>query len=88
MMDLLYQKGVITDDDSKKIDNKIGKEKMRYLIAEIIIRSLKSKHSEKYKYFLQSMEESEDIDLKNTAEELGKLSQHSLFCPFGLLGRP
>ena len=88
MMDLLYQKSVITNDENKEIRNKIGKEKMRHLITEIIIPSLNLEHSEKYKYFLQSMEESEDIDLKNTAEELGKLSQHSLFCPFRLLVRP
>ena len=74
MMDSLFQKSVITNVEYRKIRKKNGKERMRYLITEIIIPSLNLKHSEKYKYFLQSMEESENIDLKDTAKELGKLS--------------
>ena len=88
MMSLLFSKRVITDNERKEIDTKIGEVKMAYLILDIIIPSLNQTLSKKYKYFLQSMEESNDIDLKSTAEKFGKLKWHSIFCPFGLLFRP
>ena len=88
MMSLLFSKRVITDNERKEIDTKIGEVKMAYLILDIIIPSLNQTLSKKYKYFLQSMEESNDIDLKSTVEKFGKLNWHSIFCPFGLLLRP
>ena len=72
MMSLLFSKSVITDSERKDIDAKIGDAKMTYLIADIILPSLNQNLSKKYKYLLQSMEESDDIDLKSTAERFGK----------------
>ena len=67
----LYANEVITADEKTKIKSKVGDEKMEYLIVDIIIASLKHKHSKKYKAFLEVMEESEDIDLQDTAKMLG-----------------
>ena len=69
----LYAKSVITNDERRTIDNRIGQEKMMYLIADIIIPSLKLNLCKKYKGFLEVMEESDDIALTSTAERLGKL---------------
>ena len=82
MMSSLFSKRVITDNERKEIDTRIGDGKMTYLIVDIILPSLNQNFSKKYKYFLQSLEESDDIDLKSTAEKLGKLNWHSIFCPF------
>ena len=81
MMSSLFSKRVITDNERKEIDTRIGDGKMTYLIVDIILPSLNQNFSKKYKYFLQSLEESDDIDLKSTAEKLGKLNWHSIFCP-------
>ena len=70
MESLLYSKEVITTDEKNIIFLQIGCKKMDYLLARIIIPSLKGKYSEKYKLFLEAMKESEDIDLNNTAKML------------------
>ena len=67
----LYANGVITADEKTKIKSKVGNEKMGYLIVDIIIPSLKVKHSKKYKGFLEAMEDSEDTALQDTAKMLG-----------------
>ena len=69
----LYASGVITTEEKRIIDSKIGSEKMDYLIVEIIIPSLELGNGKKYKSFLKAMEESEDTDLQYTAKMLGKL---------------
>ena len=69
----LYANEVITIEEKRLIDSKIGHEKMDYLIAEIIIPSLKQGFDQKYKSFLKAMEDSEDTDLRSTAKMLGKL---------------
>ena len=73
MMASLFAKDVITNEERKIIDVKLGEEKMMYLIADIIIRSLNINNYAKYKGFLEAMEESKDSNLKSTAEKLGKL---------------
>ena len=73
MMGSLFAKDVITNEERKIIGDKIGEEKMMYLIADIIIPSLKINNYTKYKGFLEAMEESDDSDLKSTVERLGKL---------------
>ena len=73
MKDLLFAKRVITNDERKMIDDRVGEEKMMYLIIDIIIPSLELYNYMKYKRFLEAMEQSDDIDLKSTAEMLGKL---------------
>ena len=70
----LYDNGVITTEEQNIIDNKKTRhEKMKYLIVEIIIPSLKQGFGTKYKSFLKAMEESEDTDLQDTAKKLGRL---------------
>ena len=69
---LLFAKNVITDQEMKIIDDKIGQERMMHLIVNIIIPSLELNNSEKYKGFLEAMEENTDSDLRNIAEKLGR----------------
>ena len=73
MMNSLYAKGVITYSERKIINANIGQEKMMYLLVDIIIPSLELNFWKKYKGFLEAMEESDDSDLRSTAERLGKL---------------
>ena len=73
MKTLLIAKNVITDQQMKIIDGKIGEEQMTYLLVDIIIPSLKVNNSEKYKGFFEAMKGSDDSDLKNIAKKLGKL---------------
>ena len=69
----LYSKKVITRDQRILIDTQIGRDKMDYLIVDIIIPSLEVQFSKKYKSLLQVMEDNDDIDLKNAAKMLGRL---------------
>ena len=69
----LFAKDVITFDDRKTIDLQVGRNKMDYLIVDIIIPSLMAKFSKKYKSFLKVMEDNDDIVLKSAAELLGRL---------------
>ena len=73
MKTLLFANDVITTKEKKVIENKIGCEKMEYLIEEIIIPSLEQGFGKKYKSFLKAMEDSEDTDLRDTAKKLGML---------------
>lgn len=76
MMGSLFAKDVITNEERITIDGKIGEEKMMYLIADVVIPSLKQNHYKKYKGLLEAMEESEDSDLNATAERFGKFVYH------------
>ena len=69
----LFAKNVIIDQEMKMIDVKIGEEQMTHLIIHIIIPSLIVNNTEKYKGFLEAMEESDDTDLKGMAKKLGKI---------------
>jgi len=68
----LYAKDVITNKERQKLNPMLNNAKMMYLLVDIIIPSLKLKCCEKYKGFLQVMESSEDIVVRNIAERLGK----------------
>ena len=70
---LLSAKGVIIHNEGAIIESKVGQKKMEYLIMDIIIPSLMGKFNNKYKSFLESMEESEDKNLQDMAKRLGKL---------------
>ena len=69
----LFKKSVITVQEMKTINIKIGEDQIIYLIVDIIIPSLKVNNSEKYKGFLEAMEESDDTDLQAMAKTLGKI---------------
>ena len=76
MKTLLIAKGVIADQEMRIIDVKIGHQKMTVLLVDIIIPSLKVNNSEKYKGFLEAMEESDDSDVKCMAKKFGKLDHY------------
>ena len=67
----LYANDVITTKQKDIIANKIGHDKMEYLIVKIVVPSLQQGFGKKYKYFLKAMEDSEDTDLQDTAKILG-----------------
>ena len=73
MKTLLIEKRVITNQQRKIIDDKIGEDQMIYIIADIIIPSLKVNNSKKYNGLLEAMEESDDTDLQAMAKKLSKL---------------
>ena len=75
----LFAKEVITTQQKKIIANKIGHDKMEYLIVEVIIPSLEQGFGKKYKYFLKAMEDSEDTDLQGTAKMLGTYVSRLIF---------
>ena len=76
----LFSKDVITMDEIKQIDAKVGEAQMQRLL-EIVLNSLKHKQAVKYKGFLQAMEESDDILLQMKAKELGEwISALPHFC--------
>ena len=78
MRDLLYSKSVITRDEKERLDKMINTEQMGKLV-DIIIQSLELKITIKYKMFLESMEESDDILLQEIAKTLGKRINYILF---------
>ena len=67
----LYSKSVITQREKQQLDRMINTDQMSTLI-DILIVSLKLSITEKYKGFLQTMEESEDQTLKVIAKRLGE----------------
>ena len=73
MMGSLFSKDVITNKERKIIDDKVGEEKIMYLVVDIVMPSLRQNNYKNYKGFLEAMEESDDSDLKSMAEKLGKL---------------
>ena len=74
IMGSLFSKDVITNEKRKIIiGDKVGEEKMMYLVVDIVMPSLRQNNYKKYKGFLEAMEESDDSDLKSMAEKLGKL---------------
>ena len=74
MLGSLIAEDVVTDEQRKIIDGKVGQEKMISLIMDIIIPSLKLNNCKKYKGFLIAMEESDDTDLNSTAKNFGELT--------------
>ena len=67
----LYAKNVITRQEKEEIDKLIGKKQMEKVL-DIIILSLNSNYTAKYKGFLEALEESEDSLLRDKAKELSK----------------
>ena len=64
---------VITLDQRKVIEIQVGRNKMEFLIVDIIIPSLEEQFSTKYRLFLRVMEKNGDIDLQSAAKMLGRL---------------
>ena len=74
----LFSKGVVTLQQKQKIENKeqFEQEGMKVLLDDVILPSLKLNTTEKYKGFLQSMEESDDQTWKEMAKRLGMYLSH------------
>ena len=73
MSKILLVKQVITDQEKMEIARAelIGISKMEQVL-DIVIKSLKSNDTKKYKAFIEAMEESNDVTLQKKAKELGK----------------
>ena len=73
MLDSLYAKDVITLVDKETISKTkpLKREKMRYLLDQIIIPSLQVGVIEKFKHFLEVLESSDDIVTRTVAQRLG-----------------
>ena len=69
----LFSDEVITADQRRIIEIQVGRNKMEYLIVDIIIPSLEAQFSTKYRLFLRVMEKNDDIDLQSAAKMLGRL---------------
>ena len=69
----LFAKKVVTLEQKKIIANKEKNdlEGMTAFLDDIILPSLEAKFSEKYKGFLEAMEENDDQTLKEMAKRLG-----------------
>ena len=69
----LFAKGVITSEDKQIIDAKtLNREKMRYLIDNIIIQSLDIGIITTYKEFLNVLERNDDRIINTVAQRLGE----------------
>ena len=75
LLPTLYANGVITFDQKKEIEDIPQKTKKIQIILDLIITSLKSGVATLYNRFLKVMEESEDVDVRQFAKNLGKLKQ-------------
>ena len=73
MLCSLFAKDVITSEDKDTISQikLLECDKMQYLLDRVIIPSLKAGIIEKFKLFLEVMEESEDLTTKTVGQRLG-----------------
>ena len=70
----LYANRVITDDDKKIMEIKpLEKDRVMYLLDEVLMRSLKSDYGKKYNGFLEVLQESDDPLAKELTKKLGEL---------------
>ena len=67
----LFANEVITSQEKKEIEQKIGNQQIQAVLG-IVIDSLGAGKTAKYKGLLLAMEKSEDILLRQTAADLGK----------------
>ena len=71
----LYAKRVITLDDKKVMEAKpLEKDRMMYLLDDVLIRSLNIGYGSKYNGFLKVLEESDDDVLDDLTRTLGEFS--------------
>ena len=67
----LYAKRVITHEEKMYFETFVGSKKMERLL-DVVILSLKINQRYKFKGFLEAMEESDDMSLIKTAQDLGE----------------
>ena len=68
----LQAKRVITDNEKQQIDNMGSPADQMEKVINIVRASLLVNHTVKFKGFLESMENSDDLTLKEIARKLGK----------------
>ena len=66
----LFSKNVITIQEKLEIERLVGRKQMEKVV-DIVILSLNSNVTAKYKGFLEAMEENDDFVLQNKAKDLG-----------------
>ena len=66
----LYTKRVITDEEKIQMNEMNKKERIEYLLDNVIIPSLRSGHSKKYINFIDVMKNSEDTLLQSRASKM------------------
>ena len=72
MINQLYSKGVITDEEKLKIEAlSLEIDRMKYFLDHILLPSLKNDVAIKFKGFLEVMEESDNSILTSMAKMLG-----------------
>ena len=81
MLPSLYAKSVITlvDKDTISITKPLERDKMQYLLDQIIIPSLQAGVIQKFKLFLEVMEKSDDVVTKTMAQKLGTWSYVAMY---------
>ena len=73
----LYSEDVITLDDKKRMESKpVEKDRMMYLLDDVLIRSLNMGFGKKYNGFLTALEESDDSSLIDLTRELGEYTKN------------
>jgi len=78
LLSSLYAKGVITLDDKKIMEAKpLEKDRMVYLLDDVLIRSLKIGYGSKYNRFLKVLEESDDDLVNVLTKKLDEFTQFS-----------
>ena len=77
----LFGKSVITLKDKQTIDAmKLNPEKMKHLIDNIILPRLEANIINKFKEFLEILERSDDIMIKDIAKQIGIQLHTGIFC--------
>ena len=81
MLPSLYAKSVITlvNKDTISITKPLERDKMQYLLDQIIIPSLQAGVIQKFKLFLEVMEKSDDVVTKTMAQKLGTWSYVAMY---------
>ena len=73
MLPTLYAKGVITleDKDTITLTKSLERDKMQYLLDQIIMPSLQAGVIQKFKLLVEVMKGSEDVVTRKVAQQLG-----------------
>ena len=83
----LYARDVITLRQKKQINSiPIESDKMEYLLDEVIIPSLLAGRIEKFRLFLEVMEQSDDPVIKSVGKDLGMFNLYTVLPPTFTIG--
>jgi len=73
MLGALFSEGVVTFEEKQEIEHAQEKNRkgMKWFLDYVIIADLKQGNSQKYKRFIEIMENHDDSTLRSVAEKLG-----------------